>query len=106
MADTKVKLVALVPLHEDRAVEKNEEFEATADRADLIIKAGHARLAGAADEPELDQSGNVVLAEWKKKMSPAEYIEKYPNGPAVDLAKAHVARAEAASTDETPVPQE
>lgn len=106
MADTKVKLIALLPLHEDRYVSKNEEFKATEHRAAVLVKAGIARLVGENKNDDKASADREVPLEWKKKMSPSEYVEKHPNGPSADLAKAIIAKeAEKSATDETPAPE-
>lgn len=87
-----IELIALVPLHEDRHIESGARFEATEHRADVLIGANMARLAeGKASEP--NSKSESVDSEWKKKISPAEYLERHPTGPAAGLARSILAKA-------------
>jgi hypothetical protein len=99
-------LIALVPLIEPIGflrVEKGERFEVNESELDSYVPVGLAQLAVDAPAEADSEEGKVFESDeapvWTKKISPTEYLEKYPSGPAADLArKVLAAEAAGAST--------
>jgi hypothetical protein len=103
MADKiKVALTALHPIALlSGRVERGASFEATESEAERHIKAGLAVRGVVVSAP--DGAVKVLSGDlkWKKKISPRDYLEKYPNGPEAVLAAQIVAAEDAASAEET-----
>ncbi len=88
--------------HEDKSIKfggegaQDEEAEieriASEDEAD-----GGADFAEASDDSDRnteDEPEDDELEEWTRKSSPEAYLEKYPTGPAADLARSIIAAQE------------
>lgn len=99
-------LIANTPLIEPREfkrVEKDGKFEVMESELESFVGTGLARLtseAGEADSEEEKSSEADQAPEWTKKISPEEYLEKYPNGPAAELARKVLEAAKGAETSE------
>lgn len=94
----KVTVIALAPIALlSGRVERGALSEVTESEAERLIAAGLASLAqGGETEAE---SGKTEVTEWKKKLSPQEYLEKYPEGPQAELARKILAAAEPAPSE-------
>jgi hypothetical protein len=97
------KLTALVPLIDSVTFKQHAKGETFESSDSALLENGLAVLAEAESEvnSEVEKgSSSEEAPEWNKKISPTEYLEKYPNGPAAELARRILAAEAGASTSE------
>lgn len=67
-----------------------------------FVNAGLVVVAEASQEAETTEASTTTKPEWKLKMSPKDYLEKFPSGPQAELALSILALSDEDESEDPP----